>query len=427
MSLFYKIFRMLSHFHLCLLTGQSSVPPEPIAGKLFSSQIRFIQHMSRSPCVIMKIAYLLFLLILPLAASLSQTDDFSRIDSWVRRQTLQDTNLQTFTQQLTAPARNDHEKIRAIFQFVIRYLTYDHQASAVEQRRINQNIHDILNRKKGICWDYSQLICHMAGIAGLTCYVVSGFSKDIDQDRPVNQKPDHAWNIVKLDGTYYLLDATWESGTLSNSDAFKSTFKSSYFLTDPNLFIKNHFPGLAAFQLMSCPLTWEEFDSGNTVQQKDTCFFDFQDSIEAFLELPYHDQKMKEAALIYRARPNPENERSWGHAVIDKAILLKERGDVLFDKAEYSDASSHYEEALSLFTRGSEKTALYPWQQEAFAFCHLNYAQIVYRSNFIKGLSMQPVVFHLHEARALLETLNSSSFMIKSALNQIDHQLAAIE
>jgi hypothetical protein len=375
----------------------------------------------------MKIPFLIFLLILPLAASLSQPDDFSRIDSWVRRQVLQDTNIQTFTRQLTAPARNDREKIRAIFQFVIRYLSYDHQASAVEQRRINQNIHDILNRKKGICWDYSQLICHMAGIAGLTCYAVTGFSKDIEQSRPVNPKPDHAWNIVKLDSTYYLLDATWESGTLSNPDAFKSTFKSSYFLTDPKLFIKNHFPALPAFQLLSCPLTWQEFDSGNTEQKKDTCFFNFQDSIEAFLVLPYHDQKIKEAAMIYQARPNPANQGSWGHAVIDKAILLKESGDVLFEKAEYPDASSQYEEALSLFTRGSEKTALYPWQQEAFAFCHLNYAQIVYRSNFEKGLSMQPVVSHLHAARAMLEALNSSSFMIKSALNQIDHQLAAIE
>src|SRR5690606_7278251 len=114
-------------------------------------------------------------------------------------------------------------------------------------------------------------------------------------------------------------------------------------------------------------------------------------SIDAFLVLPYHDQKMKEAAMTYRARPNPENERSWGHAVIDKAILLKERGDVLFESAEYSDASSLYEGALSLFTRASEKTALYPWQQEAFAFCHLNYAQILYRSNFEKGLSLRPV------------------------------------
>lgn len=358
----------------------------------------------------------------------SQTNDnFSAIDSWVSKQNLSDTSIHDLTLKLISPAKNDREKIRAIFQFVVRFLTYDHRTSG-DRRRINQNIYDIIERKKGICWDYAQLISHMAGIAGLSCYTVAGFSKDIENSRPINPQPDHAWNLIKLEKAYYLLDATWESNTINNPDRFKSTYQTDYFLTEPLLFIKGHFPAIPAFQLLSCPLTFQEFSSEISMEKNpDTCFINFNDTIDSFLTLSYADQKIEEAKAIYQSVPNEKNESSWGHALIDKGIWLKESGDLIFEAANHSAALPYYEEAFFYFSAGSDKTVMYPWQKESYAFCHLNFAQILYRIYYEKGQPLNPVTEHLLMAKNLLEQLETSSVLVKSALAQIEYQLSAIE
>jgi hypothetical protein len=361
-----------------------------------------------------------------LAAQVSY--DFTEIDSWVSRQKLEDTAITSFTKKLLAPAKNDLEKIRAIYQFVTRYLTYDHEATDGDRHRINQNIHDILLRKKGICWDYAALISSMAETADIPCLSIIGFSKDLHNPGAISDQPDHAWNLVKVDSHYYLLDATWESNTLGQSDLFKMTYHADYFLTPPELFIKNHFPSNDFFQLLSCPETFSQFiGSSLQVDRENDCAFNFRDSIDLFLSKTYADQKIAESAALYQHLPNQKNQSAWGHAILDKAILLKESADGLFENAKYAGALSLYEESLSYFSGGVEKTTMYRWQSEAFAFCHLNYAQLIYRLNRKSGPALSRVAHHLREARTLLIELNSNSYSVKSALSQIENQLAAIE
>lgn len=361
-----------------------------------------------------------------LNSQISDTD-FRSIDRWAQSQKLSDTGLVRFTHELIAPAENDLEKLRAIFIFTVHYLQYDYAASDRAGKRINQSIYDILQRRKGICWDYAQLISRMAGIAGIQCIPVTGFSVDLSENSLPGDEPDHAWNLVKIDDNFFLLDATWQSNTLGLTDHFKEKYKTDYFLTDPRLFIKNHFPSLPEFQLLECPLDFGRFSSRVEFNDDSLCNFNFRDSIAHYLSLPYFDQKMKEAKAIYETLPNAKNRSSWGHTILDKAIDLKEEADEHFEKGEYQTARSLYESALQNFTEGVDKTIPYSWQEEARAFSHLNYAQVLYRIFYQQNKSFQEVILHLKQARSILQALDSQSFTIKSSLAQIEYQLSVLE
>lgn len=355
------------------------------------------------------------------------TADFTAIDQWVSRQRLQDTGLTALTHKLVAPAKNNLEKIRAIYQFVIHFLSYDHEAAESVHRRINQNTYDILKRKKGTCWDYASLVCTMAPTAGIPCHVVSGFSKADNRPTAVDSVPDHAWNVVYLDSMFYLLDATWESSRIATGENKKQNPDLVYFLTPPEKFIVDHFPSLPAFQLLRCPLSMEEFIQKVEHEQDTPCTYSFQDKLKLFLGKSFLEQKIIEMESDFRMRPNDKNRTGWGHALIDKAIVQKERADVLYEQNDYAASLPIYAEALLFFRQGEEKTPLYPWQKESQAFCHLNYAQVLYRFNHRQGLSLDPVTHHLTMAKTSLEKLNSNSFQVQNALGQIARFLKALE
>jgi len=53
---------------------------------------------------------------------------------------------------------------------------------------------------------------------------------------------NHSWNVVKLNNKWYLCDATWSSGYIDEYNVFIPEYNKGYFLTDPVLFAKSHYP-----------------------------------------------------------------------------------------------------------------------------------------------------------------------------------------
>ena len=57
------------------------------------------------------------------------------------------------------------------------------------------------------------------------------------------EESDHAWNAVKIDGEWKLIDLAWAAGIVdSGTGRFKQVFNDAYFFTDPEKFFHNHFP-----------------------------------------------------------------------------------------------------------------------------------------------------------------------------------------
>lgn len=96
------------------------------------------------------------------------------------------------------PQKTDLMKTMALYKYIGENTVYDYSGS---KDIMDSNIYAILVKGKGICIGYAHAIQYLLYMAGIESTTV------------VSEIPFHIWNIVKLDGEYYHLDATYEEGT----------------------------------------------------------------------------------------------------------------------------------------------------------------------------------------------------------------------
>lgn len=111
---------------------------------------------------------------------------------------------------------------------------------------------------KGVCSGFSYIFRTLCRFLGLEAEFVAGYTRSSDISIP--SAPDHAWNSVKIDSTYYLIDSTWGSG-ICNNDTYEKIFNDFYFCPDPKIFIRSHLPIEAKWQLLPNIVTYEQFDN----------------------------------------------------------------------------------------------------------------------------------------------------------------------
>ena len=70
---------------------------------------------------------------------------------------------------------------------------------------------------------------------------------------------NHKYNVINLDGKWYPIDSTWGAGH-SNGDEYIREFCEFYFLADPELLIKTHFPSDEKWQLTKKIYKLSEFE-----------------------------------------------------------------------------------------------------------------------------------------------------------------------
>lgn len=108
---------------------------------------------------------------------------------------------------------SEYEIALRTYDFIIQSIHYD--TLALEQEEENgppleepddiRSIYGVFVNKKAVCAGYASAFQYIIQKFGIECAVISN--------------PDHAWNLVKLDGEYYYVDATWGDG--SNTKASK--------------------------------------------------------------------------------------------------------------------------------------------------------------------------------------------------------------
>ncbi|NVJ89085.1 MAG: hypothetical protein HWD82_06555 [Flavobacteriaceae bacterium] len=187
--------------------------------------------------------------------------------------------LNKLTINLTKDLHTDVEKVRAIFKWICLNVANDFRLYAKNERKREKFKKDslklsewnselktelfsrLLRRKKTICTGYAYLFKEMCSIAGIESKMIYGFGRTADVLEFDPAYPNHTWNAVKLNNKWYLCDATWAAG-ISLPERKKFTFKynDGYFLTDPELFINNHYPIYPEDALLKKNIpTFEEF------------------------------------------------------------------------------------------------------------------------------------------------------------------------
>ncbi len=169
-------------------------------------------------------------------------------------------SIESLASYLTEPARNDREKARAIYRWVAENIDYDVQG-LFRGSYGDTSPEGVLKSGKSVCSGYSGLFESLANASGLEVMTISGYAKGYDYipGMKFSGPTDHAWNAIKLNGTWYLLDSTWGAGSLVNGK-YVHRFDDHYFLTPPEEFVYDHLPEDPKWQLLDKPLSKEEFE-----------------------------------------------------------------------------------------------------------------------------------------------------------------------
>lgn len=115
--------------------------------------------------------------------------------------------------QLIKPGMSDYEKVKVLNEYVINLVDYDWSLQ-------KNTAYNALVDKKAVCQGYALLLDKLLEKAGIPSIIIGG---------NLSGTP-HAWNIVKIDGNWYHVDAT-------NND----TNNNKFFLVSDEFMIQNRF------------------------------------------------------------------------------------------------------------------------------------------------------------------------------------------
>ncbi len=123
---------------------------------------------------------------------------------------------------ITKNAKNDHDKVKAIHDYVVLNTEYDQKM----RQEFNTPYH-ALKRKETLCSGYSTLTFKLLEAVDVPVRLISGTSNGVG----------HAWNMVQLDGKWYHLDTTWDDPV--NRPADYVTY--NYYMLDDRTLKETHF------------------------------------------------------------------------------------------------------------------------------------------------------------------------------------------
>lgn len=208
----------------------------------------------------MRYLNLVFLLHLVPFFSFAQTNPYAAIDAHadsIREDNF--SNLDQLTARLIEPARNDTERVRALFCWIAKNIKYDYEGlykRAWQPYDLNTDLAAATFAwKKGICGGFSVLLQQMLNAANLENVLVTGHGKG-ESFLYENRRSNHVWNSVRLAGQWQLLDVTW-----ATTQWTKRQVSDLFFLPPPTRFALSHYPDSLQWLLYDNPLSYDAYQA----------------------------------------------------------------------------------------------------------------------------------------------------------------------
>ncbi|HBE19286.1 MAG TPA: hypothetical protein DEG17_20795 [Cyanobacteria bacterium UBA11149] len=152
---------------------------------------------------------------------------------------------------------NPYLKIKALHDYVISRVTYDLDVLKTG-RRPRQDAQTVFLTHKGVCEGYANLFKALGQAIGIdVVYILGKIRQDL---APVDVIPEnirllksnydwtnHAWNAVKVEGNWQLVDTTWDDTNSGNS---AESYHGNYLMLPPKAMIMSHLPQQEDWQLL---------------------------------------------------------------------------------------------------------------------------------------------------------------------------------
>lgn len=153
--------------------------------------------------------------------------------------------------QITEGCATKYDQAKAIYRWLCANISYDTTYSIY-------TADECWEQRRGVCQAYSELFYRLGEPLGLKVRIISGTSKT--EDDPAGS---HAWVFVVTEGrsTGILIDPTWGAGTVKGKVFTRNDNDMSWFHVDPHWMIFTHFPDDPDYQLLSEPVSRQQFDA----------------------------------------------------------------------------------------------------------------------------------------------------------------------
>lgn len=206
----------------------------------------------------------IILILLALASytgAYTQGYDFAKVDSFAINVGKADSlSIPELTQVLTQKLSDPVLKTRAIYTWIAHNIAYDCPAYHVAAKRKSKP-EDVFRLRKGVCEGYSNLFMEMCSYANVQCLTINGHARNVRT--PAGEAfsgEGHAWNAVRIDGEWKMIDVTWAAGNVDYKvKNFTQKFTDVYFFRDPHKFLLTHYPDLEDWKPAKTKLTKQEF------------------------------------------------------------------------------------------------------------------------------------------------------------------------
>lgn len=109
---------------------------------------------------------------------------------------------------------DDYERETAIHSLLLENCRYAENVTQIDDDFDAFGIYGALVNKSAVCEGYSRTLQWLLSLGGIECVNIVGNEEDVL----------HMWNAVKLDGSWYYVDPTWnDSGSYSRYDYYNIT------------------------------------------------------------------------------------------------------------------------------------------------------------------------------------------------------------
>ena len=194
----------------------------------------------------------------PVARPVERISEFATVDLFALGAPADlEKDVRSLAGYLRGGTRGERERVRALYRWICDRIAYD-AVSYRDHVFPNEDSAYTLKQRKAICGGYARLLYDLGKEAGLQIELVGGEARGSAFSR-AGRIEGHAWNAVRLDSRWYLLDPTWGAGTVDDDFVYEKNFNQAYFLIPPEQLRFSHLPDNPAWQLLAKPLTRAEF------------------------------------------------------------------------------------------------------------------------------------------------------------------------
>lgn len=176
----------------------------------------------------------------------------------------QETGIRAVANYLKAQEPDPEQQVKAVHDYVISRVTYD-QAVLETGERPAQDALTVFQTRKAVCEGYARLFAAIAQAMDLDVVYLEGrvrrdlapidvIPPEMRLESPLYDWTLHAWNAVKVNGEWQLVDTTWD-----DSDA--DLYSTDYLLPPPDVMLVSHWPHVRDWQLRDRRKSKSEFEA----------------------------------------------------------------------------------------------------------------------------------------------------------------------